>query len=753
MDPYDDQTTKALFPKLDVDRREVRLLKLERSTDRARPIVCQHVVVPLDSRPHFEAISWCWGERWDAMTISLNAQAYEAPGSVVTLLQALRYPDSDRLLWIDALSIDQRDKAESRTEKSQQIQLMKYIYSLATAVLIWMGDAPKDVATFITTVMNDTQASIAWATQQPFEMISQMTGILLLPWWHRLWVFPEAVLASQAVCVFGRATIPLSAVLQHYRIVPNHFSTELRSSESYQILSQLIADVIDRFGTVLSSHRGVAAEHRRELSFASMGQIKSDSYQNRKKPFTDFTNIISQYRYLQTTDPRDKIWGFLGLATDPVIQALKPDYNLPADLVFRQTTRQLMQRTGSLYLLSQSQTKHVEFSQRTSPSWVPDWTSLNTTNRVDIEWRSGPARQSREGKFDACLGMLANTRPELMQASDDTAFHVEGLLYCYVSTADVLGPTRDSADWWHQTKSWREAYDGATKTHDKRSQKAPFFGLAGKSKSSPVNQYLKWRNYWDIMTQGTAPNTFSRHLNLVETMWRTHIAADNDAGDTLFNLSCTNLGFHLGGYPDKATNMWKLTSNDLSVRLQETELYPHLKRTTTGQRFFTSPNTPAVGIGPSALEDGDEIWVLAGAKYPVALRPVKPYPGLVFRHQYHFVGEVYINSPRPDVDDNMKMVTHEDFLSQISVKLKSAPMHGGIVRAAKGEESRPGRHDLYKWRPQEITDTNSKFHTEWPRQVSKLNAWESRDTNGPTDETKRHVPAELCYYLYDLELS
>ena len=748
----DDKTAEALFPKLDDDRREVRLLRLERSTDRGNSIVCQHVAVALDLRPSFEAISWCWGTRQETKTISLNAQPYEAPCSVVTLLQALRLPDSDRYLWIDALCIDQRDEDKSRAEKSQQIQLMKYIYSLATAVLIWMGDAPEDVATFITSVMNDTQASIAWATQQPFEMMSQMTGILLLPWWHRLWVFPEAVLASEAICVFGRATISFSAVLQHYWIAPNHFSTEVRSSESYQILSQLIADIIDRFGTVLSSHRGVAAEHRRELSFASMGQIKSDSYQNRKEPFNDFTKIISQYRYLQTTDPRDKIWGFLGLATDPVIQALKPDYNLPAHLVFRQTTRQLMQRTGSLYLLSQRQSDYIELSHRTSTSWVPDWTSLNTTNRIDIEWRSGPARQSREGKFDACLGMLANTRPELMQASSDTALHVEGLLYCYISTAGVLGPTRDLADWWHQTRTWRDAYDDATKVHDKRGQKAPFFGLAGKSKCSPIRQYLKWRNFWDIMTQGTAPSTFPRDLSIAGDMWHAYGVTDNDAGDTLFNLCCMDAGFHLGGYPDKTTNLRRLLY-DPSVRLRETELYPHLKRTTTGQCFFTSLNTPAVGIGPSALQNFDEIWVLAGAKYPVALRPIKPYPGIVFRHQYLFVGEVYLNSPRPDLDVSSKTSTDEDMLSQINVKLKSAPMHGGIVRAAQGEESRPGRHDLYKWRPQPITNGPGFCGKAWrPQPSSKANAWESRDTNRPADETKRHDPTDLAYYLHELEL-
>ena len=165
------------------------------------------------------------------------------------------------------------------------------------------------------------------------------------------------------------------------------------------------------------------------------------------------------------------------------------------------------------------------------------------------------------------------------------------------------------------------------------------------------------------MTQGTAPSAFPRDLKVAGDMRRWYGVTDNDADELLFNLCCTGAGFRLGGYPDKAmdarklTFTRKLTSHYPGVQLHETEIYPHLKRTTTGQRFFTCPMTPAVGIGPSTLRDGDEIWVLAGGEYPVALRPV--HAGSVSRRKYHFVGEVYLNSPRPDIDDDIKTPSYE----------------------------------------------------------------------------------------------
>ncbi|PQE03481.1 Heterokaryon incompatibility protein [Rutstroemia sp. NJR-2017a BBW] len=56
-------------------------------------------------------------------------------------LQSLRYKEKDRVLWTDAICINQNDKEE----QSQQIQQLGSIYSGTERVIIWLGEATYDI--------------------------------------------------------------------------------------------------------------------------------------------------------------------------------------------------------------------------------------------------------------------------------------------------------------------------------------------------------------------------------------------------------------------------------------------------------------------------------------------------------------------------------------------------------------------------------------------------------------------------------
>lgn len=57
-------------------------------------------------------------------------------------LRNLRRPDGERVLWVDALCINQRDPLE----KAKQIPLVSRIYEQATSVVIWLGEPTKQSA-------------------------------------------------------------------------------------------------------------------------------------------------------------------------------------------------------------------------------------------------------------------------------------------------------------------------------------------------------------------------------------------------------------------------------------------------------------------------------------------------------------------------------------------------------------------------------------------------------------------------------
>ncbi|OCK76902.1 HET-domain-containing protein, partial [Lepidopterella palustris CBS 459.81] len=52
----------------------------------------------------------------------------------------LRDPSFERMIWVDAICIDQ----DNFEEKSHQIQLMAKIYSKAIRALAWLGEAAGD---------------------------------------------------------------------------------------------------------------------------------------------------------------------------------------------------------------------------------------------------------------------------------------------------------------------------------------------------------------------------------------------------------------------------------------------------------------------------------------------------------------------------------------------------------------------------------------------------------------------------------
>lgn len=94
-------------------------------------------------------------------------------------------------------------------------------------------------------------------------------------------------------------------------------------------------------------------------------------YRFHRKPLPMLA-VISQFRSLDATDPRDKIFAFLSLAEDEL--GLVPDYSSDVRTVFRKAAEAMMRKTRRLSVLS-----HVQDPSETRiealPSWVPDFSA------------------------------------------------------------------------------------------------------------------------------------------------------------------------------------------------------------------------------------------------------------------------------------------------------------------------------------------------------------------------------------------
>ncbi|OCL04375.1 hypothetical protein AOQ84DRAFT_301006, partial [Glonium stellatum] len=67
---------------------------------------------PLDNSSAYEALSYVWGEPSETETISLDRQEIKVTLNLESALRHLRRGDSDKVLWIDAIYIDQNNNRE-----------------------------------------------------------------------------------------------------------------------------------------------------------------------------------------------------------------------------------------------------------------------------------------------------------------------------------------------------------------------------------------------------------------------------------------------------------------------------------------------------------------------------------------------------------------------------------------------------------------------------------------------------------------
>ncbi|EWY83844.1 hypothetical protein FOYG_13633 [Fusarium oxysporum NRRL 32931] len=85
-------------------------------------------------------------------------------------------------------------------------------------------------------------------------------------------------------------------------------------------------------------------------------------------------SVLSDFRELDATDPRDKIFAFLNLAEDGL--GLQPDYNADVKEVFIQTTKAMIEKRIGSHLAVLSHVQDLSDTRiQGLPSWVPDFSA------------------------------------------------------------------------------------------------------------------------------------------------------------------------------------------------------------------------------------------------------------------------------------------------------------------------------------------------------------------------------------------
>jgi hypothetical protein len=88
----------------------------------------------------YEALSYVWGSENKPRSILVDDQSLNITDNLYVLLSRLQYHSCPRIIWVDAVCINQADN----NEKSHQIPLMAEIYAKASRVIVWLGEAEND---------------------------------------------------------------------------------------------------------------------------------------------------------------------------------------------------------------------------------------------------------------------------------------------------------------------------------------------------------------------------------------------------------------------------------------------------------------------------------------------------------------------------------------------------------------------------------------------------------------------------------
>ncbi|KAI1284706.1 hypothetical protein F5Y07DRAFT_405452 [Xylaria sp. FL0933] len=95
--------------------------------------------------------------------------------------------------------------------------------------------------------------------------------------------------------------------------------------------------------------------------------------------YSNILHLLDMGRKAKQFDPRDKVYGLLGMLEDKV--HVLPDYRLSLSEVYRKFAEDVIKATGSLSIIYQSAANRT--AGPSWPSWVPDWSASGVEDAAD----------------------------------------------------------------------------------------------------------------------------------------------------------------------------------------------------------------------------------------------------------------------------------------------------------------------------------------------------------------------------------
>lgn len=371
-----EQSLELLYKPLNSTKSEFRLLVLEPGAKEA-DIECRLFTARLEETQNYEALSYTWSDTTYDISVyqisdfnegkpSENAQfsvanpmikvdrrAMPIRTNLYRALISLRYSEKPRTLWIDAICINQSDEKE----KNYQVPQMRRIYEQACHVVCWLGpeshgsERVMECASKISRELDIAQKRglVSKALDEgngrdgAYDFRLSCELLIRRQYWFRTWVIQEIFSAQSTSLHCGSKAVDWEALCALYALLDEYSNYEPEGS----------AEFISRGNRL----RALNDARSRKSVLLNGGEQRLDT-------------LLVKHRNAAASDPRDKVYAILEMASDRHRYNIIVDYGIPVGILYTQVIQCYIKIYGDLFL---ALPRVVRCSSHHLPSWVPDW--------------------------------------------------------------------------------------------------------------------------------------------------------------------------------------------------------------------------------------------------------------------------------------------------------------------------------------------------------------------------------------------
>lgn len=614
-------------------------------------IACSTDVVSLDDTPSFSALSYTWGNSKQSGFISLDGNIVPVMENLETALRHIRQQKEARVLWVDFLCINQADD----TEKSWQVNIMGDIYRGCDTVFLWLGKeseegdrwcegADYDSCGHILPIlgrgpefdtipaglpspyslthrdlgMSEDRSKCKWHGRRPrmseafallhlfaedlhinaipgfvrlisaentnrnpfVEPVQALNALMRRSWWYRIWTVQEAVLPKHGVIMCGSLKMPWDTMMKAAMNWRRHVNT------CCSVLKERLYEVLNYPVHGEPAYLTLSTFHRTVIGLNDLNPLTQGSQG------WDFMSTIPLFSHRSASDPRDKVYGLLGVLGSQH-RPILADYGITMEDLNRKLSRQLL-LSGNLEVLHNNRRtlKHA-----TIPSWVNNFgqTVDLITQRIQDFRRQNGVEYNASGTRPASVGICTKMTISCAAVRVGKVTTTSSLFTASQTLSDIPSYFRQCAALIDFSNRKNSAYHWGGSVRDAFLRTAfgdrcRTFNSVNKPKDTELESFKEW--------------------------------------------------------------IWRL--NHIPARTQ-THLGNNIKYNICDRVFFTTDSN-SIGFGPSSIREGDEICVVFGSTVPIVLRSLettiseaedsgvkRPYSGFTASHHRAVLGDCYLH--------------------------------------------------------------------------------------------------------------